>query len=290
MSKLSLYFNVPYRFEKQIFKDLQVYTKQFINSFRNNNSNLETITIFFLFFFFKKINPAQIYHFVRAQSLMKLYVIFGFLDVCEKLITTILKDIIDDLKEELKKGELKKNFKNQSGNELFLCKIFLISLYVFFTALHTLVLYAQYAALHVCVNSHVNVLYTLLISVNFVEIRSNIFRKFSNEGAVFMYDADLVKRFYMLLNLLIIFIYNNIENCDNKKYALIFPILLIYLTKVCVEWIKHIFICRLSEIDNINYRIIENYRFVGGNIVFLCLMWHIIGKELFFALCFLLCQ
>ncbi|KAM0685704.1 hypothetical protein COBT_003081, partial [Conglomerata obtusa] len=97
MTYLSIYYNIPIQFESASLKNVKLFFLSFINSYSYRSSYLELSTILLIFYFIKDIKTAQIYHFIRLQSLVKIYVIFGFLDVCDKIITTIIGDVITSL-------------------------------------------------------------------------------------------------------------------------------------------------------------------------------------------------
>lgn len=51
-----------------------------------------------------------------------------------------------------------------------------------YCCIHTLVLIYQIIALNVAINSHSNALLTLLLSNQFVELKSSVFKKFEKEN------------------------------------------------------------------------------------------------------------
>jgi hypothetical protein len=48
-------------------------------------------------FMVQHIDTSVIYHLVRGQSILKLYVIFNMLDVCERLLASVGQDTLDSL-------------------------------------------------------------------------------------------------------------------------------------------------------------------------------------------------
>ena len=63
--------------------------------------------------------------------------------------------------------------------------------------LHTGVLFFHAVALNVALNSHNNILVTLLISNNFVELKSNVFKRVERENLFQVSCADVVERFQL---------------------------------------------------------------------------------------------
>jgi Eukaryotic membrane protein family len=89
-------------------------------------------------------------------------------------------------------------------------------LWLFFLALvyniaHAIALFYQVITLNVAVNSYSNALLTLLMSNQFVEIKSTVFKRFEKENIFQMTCADIVERFQLWLMLMIIASRNVIE-------------------------------------------------------------------------------
>ena len=72
-----------------------------------------------------------------------------------------------------------------------------------YITLHTAVLFYHAVALNVAINSHNNILITLLISNNFVELKSNVFKKCEKENLFQVSCADIVERFQLSVYLAI---------------------------------------------------------------------------------------
>lgn len=80
-----------------------------------------------------------------------------------------------------------------------------------YNVLHAAALFYQVIALNVAVNSYSNALLTLLMSNQFVEIKSTVFKKFEKESLFQLTCADVVERFQLWLMLVIIGLRNVVE-------------------------------------------------------------------------------
>jgi hypothetical protein len=80
-----------------------------------------------------------------------------------------------------------------------------------YNILHSVTLFCQVIALNVAVNSYSNVLLTLLLSNQFVEIKSSVFKRFEKENTFQLACADIVERFQLWIMLLIIGMRNIVE-------------------------------------------------------------------------------
>jgi len=114
------------------------------------------------------IDASKIYHIIRGQSMIKLYVIFNVLEICDKLLSAFGHNVLDSLFATATASPFKHRI-----TRVYL--FFLAFIYVF---AHTNILFFQVMSLNVAVNSHNNALFTLLLSNQFVEIKSSVFKRF----------------------------------------------------------------------------------------------------------------
>ena len=145
------------------------------------------------------------YHSIRGQAAIKLYVIYNVLEVCDRLFSALGQDILECLfsKETL---ELKPN-----GKTKVIRPIWMFTLALIYNVIHATMLFYQVVTLNVAVNSYSNALLTLLMSNQFVEIKGTVFKKFEKEGLFQLTCADVVERFQLWLMLTIIASRNIVE-------------------------------------------------------------------------------
>lgn len=89
--------------------------------------------------------------------------------------------------------------------------LWLFVLALIYNLVHATSLFYQVITLNVAVNSYSNALLTLLMSNQFVEIKSTVFRKIEKENLFQLTCADVVERFQLWLMLTIIAFRNIIE-------------------------------------------------------------------------------
>lgn len=114
------------------------------------------------------VDPSRLYHSIRGQSTVKLYVIFNVLEIADRLCCSFGLDILDSFFSYEQPKMLNPFF------HFFLSNIYLV--------IHSLILFYQAITLNVSINSFNNALLTLLISNQFVEIKSSVFKKFEKEN------------------------------------------------------------------------------------------------------------
>ncbi|KAI0505878.1 DUF747-domain-containing protein [Xylaria bambusicola] len=151
------------------------------------------------------LDASRMYHFIRAQSSMKLYVIYNILEVADRLLSAIGQDILECLfsSETLSR--------NSSGRSKILLPFGMFLLALVYNVIHTWCLFYQVITLNVAVNSYSNSLLTLLISNQFVEIKGSVFKKIEKENLFQLTCSDVVERFQTWIILLIIGMRNVVE-------------------------------------------------------------------------------
>ncbi|KAI1750269.1 DUF747-domain-containing protein [Xylaria castorea] len=151
------------------------------------------------------LDASRMYHFIRAQSSMKLYVIYNILEVADRLLSAIGQDILECLfsSETLSR--------NSSGRSKVLLPFGMFILSLIYNVIHTWCLFYQVITLNVAVNSYSNSLLTLLISNQFVEIKGSVFKKIEKENLFQLTCSDVVERFQTWIILLIIGMRNVVE-------------------------------------------------------------------------------
>ncbi|WZH47304.1 eukaryotic membrane protein family-domain-containing protein [Fusarium acuminatum] len=151
------------------------------------------------------LDASRMYHFIRAQSAIKLYVIYNILEVGDRLLSALGQDILECL------FSTETLSRNASGRSKVLLPLGMFLLALAYCCLHSIALYYQVITLNVAVNSYSNALLTLLLSNQFVEIKSTVFKRFEKDNLFQLTCADIVERFQLWIMLLIIGMRNIIE-------------------------------------------------------------------------------
>ncbi|KAJ5776314.1 uncharacterized protein N7511_001325 [Penicillium nucicola] len=150
-------------------------------------------------------DASRMYHWIRGQAAIKLYVIYNVLEVSDRLLAALGQDVLECLfsREALER--------RPDGRSKIIRPFWLFLLALVYTVSHATSLFYQVMTLNVAVNSYSNALITLLLSNQFVEIKSTVFRKFEKENLFQLTCADVVERFQLWLMLTIIASRNIVE-------------------------------------------------------------------------------
>ncbi|KAG4302139.1 hypothetical protein PCK1_001411 [Pneumocystis canis] len=219
----------------------------------------------------QKLDASRIYHSIRGQATIKLYVIYSVLEVGDRLFSAFGLDVITYF-------FLEVSDKKKSTKHYYLNLIPYFILVLITNVLHTIMLFFQVMTLNVTINSYSNALLALLISNQFVEIKGTVFKKFEKENILQMTLADIVERFQLSLILIIILFRNFMEIYElNFTFSLlpasffrflfsiffvvISPIFLILGSEIFVDWIKHVFVIKFNYIRSSIYQRIALIKF-----------------------------
>ncbi|KAI0973341.1 DUF747-domain-containing protein [Xylaria arbuscula] len=230
------------------------------------------------------LDASRMYHFIRAQSSMKLYVIYNILEVADRLLSAIGQDILECL------FSAETLSRNSSGRSKILLPFGMFLLSLIYNVIHTWCLFYQVITLNVAVNSYSNSLLTLLISNQFVEIKGSVFKKIEKENLFQLTCSDIVERFQTWIILLIIGMRNVVEvgglsvpgaggELDNgglktgpmhttsilpasftvlptwlQSGEVLSPFVVVIGIEMCVDWIKHAYINKFNNVKPTIYR------------------------------------
>ncbi|XP_006457349.1 hypothetical protein AGABI2DRAFT_212709 [Agaricus bisporus var. bisporus H97] len=211
-------------------------------------------------------DASKIYHKIRGQDTIKLYVIFNALEIADRLCSSIGQDILDCLFSRSTLVPLSHKIPVTANTLTPFLYFFLALAYVLS---HTLVMVYQLISLNVAINSYEYALLTLLVSNQFVEIKGSVFKKFEKDTLFQITCADVVERFNLALMLAVVAFRNLIElsgsdfdfaggyvlpksfgwfRGNNVLWTISYPVLTVLCSEMLVDWLKHAFITKFNHI------------------------------------------
>ena len=210
-------------------------------------------------------DASKMYHSVRGQDVLKLSVIFSVLEISDRLCSSFGQDVLDTLFSRYTLG------RRVDGSHAYLRIAGYYSLCLAYMIFHTFVLLYQLVTLNVAINSYDNELLTLLLSNQFVEIKTTMFKRFEKETLFQLACADVVERFQLGVTLGTIGLRNLMELSGasamggtgalgplptsfevypyvNVLFRTLNPVLTVLISEVLVDWLKHAFIAKQNHI------------------------------------------
>ncbi|CAL4926987.1 unnamed protein product [Urochloa decumbens] len=196
------------------------------------------------------IDISLIYHVIRGQGTIKLYVVYNVLEIFDKLCQSFGEDVLQVL------------FNSAEGlsvcstdNVMFELMRFLLdeAIAVVAFVVHSFVLLAQAITLSTCIIAHNNALLALLVSNNFAEIKSNVFKRVSKENLHNLVYYDIIERFHITAFLLFVLAQNILEAEGPWFDSFLINASLVFLCEVLIDAIKHSFLAKFNEIKPVAY-------------------------------------
>ncbi|XP_038071065.1 transmembrane anterior posterior transformation protein 1 homolog [Patiria miniata] len=188
------------------------------------------------------VDVSMLYHLVRGQAVIKLYIIYNMLEVADRLFSSFGQDILDTLFWTATEPRDRK--REHLG---ILPHLLMAIIYVF---LHALLVLLQATTLNVAFNSHSKALLTIMMSNNFVELKGSVFKKFEKYNLYQMSCSDVRERYHYMILLFCVVLRNMTEfnwNIDHF-WELIPDLISVLVAEILVDWVKHAFITKFNSI------------------------------------------
>ncbi|CAA0811518.1 Protein POLLEN DEFECTIVE IN GUIDANCE 1 [Striga hermonthica] len=192
-----------------------------------------------------------IYHMIRGQGIIKLYVVYNVLEVFDKLCQSFGGDVMQAL------------FNSADGlancspeNMQFWLWRFISDEALAVTSsniLFIIILLTQAITLSTCIVAHNNALFAMLVSNNFAEIKSNVFKRYSKDNVQSLVYFDSVERFHISAFVLFVLAQNILEAEGPWLESFVCNALVVYMCEVMIDIIKHSFIAKFNDIKPIAF-------------------------------------
>ncbi|XP_041980140.1 protein TAPT1 homolog [Aricia agestis] len=194
------------------------------------------------------IDTNMMYHLVKSQSVMKLYIFYNMLEVGDRLFSAFGQDTIDALFWTATEPRGRK--REHLG---VIPHLIFAMIYVF---LHSLLVLFQATTLNVAFNSNNKSLLIIMMSNNFVELKGSVFKKFDKNNLFQVSCSDVRERLHLSVLLFIVVLQTMKEYVwKEERFWILAPdCVLVLAFEVIIDWVKHAFITRFNEIPYGVYR------------------------------------
>ncbi|KAL4384391.1 hypothetical protein GQ457_15G004160 [Hibiscus cannabinus] len=190
-----------------------------------------------------------IYHMIRGQGTIKLYVVYNVWEIFDKLCQSFGGDVLETL---FNSAEGLANCSQE--NMGFWIRRF-VSDQALAMAFSNILMFKQSQAitLSTCIVAHNNALFALLVSNNFAEIKSNVFKRFSKDNTHSLAYSDSVERFHISACLLFVLAQNILEAESPWFESFLFNAFVVFVCEIFIDIIKHSFLAKFNDIKPIAY-------------------------------------
>ena len=204
------------------------------------------------------LDVSVIYHYIRGQEVMKLYMMCSVLETFDKLLCSFNSNVMDALQNSVH------NCVNAATNgasmdhikaELRLAVDIVLSTGA--TVAHTFILLTHAVTLSVAINSHTNAMLLVLISNNFSEMKGHVFKKQDPEKLFGVSRLDVIERVHLSVCLLFvtaqrIIAAGSIQAAMTRKFVT--DIMLVIGSEIFVDIVKHSFMAKFNGLRPGVYR------------------------------------
>jgi len=174
--------------------------------------------------------------------MVKLYVLIAIVEVFDRLMCSLGQDCLDSL------------YWNTTRRPKSSRMAISIAVVLMYTTVHSCLLFIHVATLNVAMNSADQALLTLLISGNFAEIKSTVFKKYNKPNLFKITASDICERFKLALFLSLVLILNISQGMDPPMvWSYIQMCGVVWCAEWLADWIKHSFITKFNFIHSSIY-------------------------------------
>uniref|UniRef100_A0A1J3DAV3 Protein POLLEN DEFECTIVE IN GUIDANCE 1 n=1 Tax=Noccaea caerulescens TaxID=107243 RepID=A0A1J3DAV3_NOCCA len=191
-----------------------------------------------------------IYHMIRGQSTIKLYVVYNILEIFDRLCQSFCGDVFGALYSSAAGLAISPPEKLRFFTWRFVSDL---ALTMAASILHSFILLAQAITLSTCIVAHNNALLALLVSNNFAEIKSSVFKRFSKDNIHGLVYADSIERFHIAAFLVSVLAQNILEAEGPWFGNFIYNATMVFFCEMLIDIIKHSFLAKFNGIRPIAY-------------------------------------
>ncbi|KNC47366.1 uncharacterized protein AMSG_03800 [Thecamonas trahens ATCC 50062] len=207
------------------------------------------------------VDASYVYHMVRGQSSIKLYVIFNCCEIFDKLCCALGLDILDTLFGLLRASvtRVTGGRRGLSGPHEVIMAFGTLPILgsalaaVVYVAIHAAVLFTLSVSINVAINSYNNALVTLLVSNQIIELKKSVFKRCVKENLFQLACADIVERAQLFIFLAVVCLQNLVQDAQASWAEFLGrtgrSVLIFWASEIVVDSVKHSFICKFNKLD-----------------------------------------
>ena len=171
--------------------------------------------------------------------MIKLYVLIAIVEVFDRLMCSVGQDCLDSL------------YWNTTRRPRTSRMIVSVVVVLVYAMVHSFLLFVHVATLNVAMNSADQALLTLLISGNFAEIKSTVFKSHKKPNLFKIAASDICERFKLALFLGLVLMLNLAQGMDQKMVVSYIQMCgIVWCAEWLSDWIKHSFITKFNYLSS----------------------------------------
>lgn len=196
-----------------------------------------------------------VYHYIRGESPLKLYVIFNMLEMFERWLRSTGVDLFDLVMASVQ--DPWRSLLSKAG----------LSLAISFV--HSTMHLLRVLLFSVAINTSSSAVFLIIVTNNFGEIKSTVFKRYDAKGLFPIITSDIVERFYLVLDILFVLVrYSIAAHRGMCSLAdVVGSLTFIVVLELVTDWLKFGLIIKFSELKAAT---LETYKEVLMADILLC--------------------
>ena len=186
------------------------------------------------------IDFSGVYHYIRAQSLLKLYFIYNMLEIIERLVRSWGNDLVD--------GMVRATAMGSKTSLLIHWTVVLV-----YSLMHAYLHFWRVMLISVAILA--NDMLIVLVTNNFNELKGTVFKKTEPRSVYPIISSDIVERVYLFTDVaLVLFRMATSPQRSRMPFAEVsYWIGFMIALEIITDWLKFMCISKFNQIDNSTY-------------------------------------
>lgn len=190
---------------------------------------------------------------------MKLYVVFNMLEVFERMWRSLGRDLVDSLMKEVVRLQCKPppshsdqgcDSTELSGHPVASICLRFVGVLVYCNV-HCFMHLIRALALNIAINSSESSMFLLVVTNNFGEIKSSVFKKHNSSSLFAIFASDVVEQFQLCCDTFVVMLRMSASNSfiQLTQTTNLNWLMVVFVSEIIVDVVKHCFIVKFNLIS-----------------------------------------
>jgi hypothetical protein len=188
--------------------------------------------------FNSNIDFSAVYHYIRAQSLLKLYLLFNMLEIIERLVRSWGNDILDSGVRSI-------------VNDKFFSILVHWSGVLVYTVAHTYIHFWRVMLVSVAIVSTDSSMFMIVLTNNFAELKGTVFKKYEPRSLYPIIASDIVERMYLFVDVSLV-VFRMLTSPQRRRMPfgeVAYWVGVMMVLEILTDWIKLLCVTKFNQID-----------------------------------------
>ena len=213
-------------------------SKHEISSVEKSDLCRTMVLITSVWLFNSNIDFSAVYHYIRAQSLLKLYLLFNMLEIIERLVRSWGNDILDS------------GVRSIVKHRIFSMVIHWLGVLVY-TVAHTYIHFWRVMLVSVAIVSTDSSMFMIVLTNNFAELKGTVFKKYEPRSLYPIIASDIVERMYLFVDVSLV-VFRMLTSPQRRRMPfgeVAYWVGIMMILEIFTDWIKLLCVTKFNQID-----------------------------------------